>query len=456
MSKIFGTDGIRTEFGKFPLDVLSLNFLTIAVHSVLYGKERGIVLIASDNRISRFSIINMITSTLQFLGVKVLNIGIITTPCLAFLTNKMDVDYSIMVTASHNDYKYNGIKIFDNHGYKISDEKETQIESAFYHLLKNKKILDKFPISTDMLQKGDDVSCEIKLYKDYVINSFAEKIKLSDNFSVDLDCANGSISSLIRDIIDPFIKNVRYLNNDNDGLKINQNCGALFPKIVSNSINKHSSSLGVAFDGDGDRIVVCTREGGIVTGDQLIASIAVFHKEKYGLSDAIVSVVSSSNLSDYLYSKGINCVCVDVGDKNITRAMMEHNIKIGGERSGHIILPESINKSADAIIVFMKILEMYSFYGEKFIDMMTKFKESVRIEYDYYHDVSDIDSMISSDEFTLLCRNMENDLGQTGRVFIRKSGTENNLIRIIIESDKFDNIALLDPYLGRIIEFFQS
>ena len=352
--KLFGTDGVRGKAGEF-LDVITV--IKLAQAAGIYFRKHSTtnkILVGKDTRRSGYMIENALVSGLTSVGYNVIQIGPMPTPAIAYLTESMRCDAGIMISASHNPFEDNGIKFFDNHGNKLSVESEKEIEKIFN--------------DDDLLQQNQAVEKEIGSSKriDDVIGRYIVVIKSSfpkdltlKGLRIVLDCANGAAYKVAPTILEELGADVITINNKPNGFNINDNCGAMHPENVSNLVREYRADIGLALDGDADRLVVIDENGDIVDGDNLLGALSVYLKEENLLEgDACVATVMSNKaLEDYLEKHKIKLLRSDVGDKYVLEVMKKNGVNFGGEQSGHIIFSDAA-KTGDGLASALQVLAL--------------------------------------------------------------------------------------------------
>lgn len=406
---LFGTDGIRGTYGKEITP--SLAFRCGCATSNLCKRKR--VLIAKDTRTSGDVLSLSLTNGLLSSGVDVLDIGIAPTPVVSFLVDKLNCDYGIMITASHNPKEDNGIKFFSSDGYKISEKEENEIEKFF--AFNNFSTYDK-------LGKYKYCPSKVNLYKNYLLQ--INKFKL--DLKIVVDCSYGATYALAKKIFPAICEKVHFVCCKNNGMKINEKCGALHPENLKHQIKKFDADLGFAFDGDGDRIVCCDKYGNILDGDDILSilSLSLHKNEKF----IVGTIMSNKGFEEYLSSLGLTLLRSDVGDKFVAQIMKEKNLSLGGEPSGHIII-KNLAKTGDGILTACTILKTLFDKNEK-ISKLIKYKK--------YHQV--FKNIKVNNKYRILNDQILNEkfikikesLNGVGRIVLRASGTE-EVLRIMCE-----------------------
>ncbi len=429
MGELFGTDGIRGRANEYPITPemsLRLGKAIASVFGSMEGVKKKRVIIGKDTRLSGYMIETALTSGLISMGMDVYLVGPMPTPAVALLTKSMISCAGIMITASHNPAEDNGIKIFGSDGYKLSDALEGQIEK----LVLSKE--DIAPVDAESLGKAyriDDVGGR---YIEYVKSS-VNNMDLSGIRAV-LDCANGAAYHLSPILMKELGVEVIKEYVTPDGLNINDNCGATYADRLSDSVLKYRADCGIALDGDADRIIFVDHLGHVVDGDQLIAICALAMQKEGKLTGNKIAVTKMSNmgLHKLMEENGIQVVVSDVGDRNVIAAMKEHDIKLGGEQSGHIIFGD-YSTTGDGTIGALRVLKLIKQSGltlRKLASVMTIFPQELAGVM-----VKKKPALNTLPGLTGLIADCEKELKGEGRCILRYSGTENKL-RILVEAKK--------------------
>lgn len=419
MTKYFGTDGIRGIVNKD----LTHDIAFRCGNALAQSKKNAKILIGGDTRNSRDYIISSFVSGAIIGGAEVTNIGICTTPGISYITAHSDFDYGVVISASHNPPEFNGIKIFDTNGIKLSDIAEEKLESKFNSITyKSNKYIGKYYHNTKIVNK----------YINYLVSCCSEQ--LSD-ICIVIDTSNGASYKIAPKVFRTLGAKVICINNKDDGDKINKMCGATHPQTLSSYIKKHHADIGFAFDGDADRIIACDEMGNIIDGDIILFTLAKYLKSIGKLhGDSVVATVQTNQgLKEQLQNENINLIRTKVGDKYVIEKMNELNINLGGEKSGHIILKDYIS-TGDGILTALKLCEILIKTGTKF-SSLTHVDLYPQFEINYKTINKDI--IMANNLLSRKIAEIEKLLNTNGRVIVRKSGTEPK-IRIMVESkDKY-------------------
>ncbi len=408
-SKLFGTDGIRGKAGEFPI-LPELAFKAGTAFAGYYPEKR--ILIAMDTRESSPALAGALYAGLSAGGANPVHGGILPTPVLAFSVANMDFSGGVMITASHNPYTDNGLKFFAGDGRKISPDFQNSLETE---ILDNKIIpnVNKPPYSADQ-----DSLSEEKILDRYLNHLFSLLPVDTVTMRIPLDCANGAGERLLR-----FVNRVAHppfelFNAWPNGKNINLNCGAAQPdKMKSNS---------AALDGDGDRILFKDSQGRLITGDHIL----MFFADTLKLKSIVGTVMTNQAVAQFAEKRNISFYRTDVGDRFVRELMDQHHAPLGGETSGHIIF-DNLNITGDGFAIYLQVLALLSREKITLSDLFDRYPMMPQTLLNL--PVSEKTPFDAIPEFPELIQKMENELGQTGRIFPRYSGTE-NLLRILIES----------------------
>ena len=421
MRKLFGTDGIRGKANEFPMTpelalklgkAIALNFSNGNAPKVVIGK---------DTRLSGYMLETALTSGLVSMGAEVFLVGPSPTPAIAKLTNSLNADVGIVLSASHNPAEDNGIKLFDSGGYKLSDEAEHKIEKL---VLSDKEIKTQNGIGK--AHRVDEAQGRyIEFAKSTIKNTNLNGLK------VVLDCANGAAYTVAPKIFTELGAEVITLSVVPDGNNINDNCGALFPEKMSEEVKKQNADVGIAFDGDADRAIICNEKGEVVHGDAILALAAVELKKRNKLAKntCVVTVMSNLGLHKYLEKNNIKTVSVKVGDRYVIEEMNKHNYSFGGEQSGHVVFGD-YTTTGDGIISGLQLLRLLKATGKKLSELVSPFEFYPQVLVNI--DVKEKTPLEELPQVMEKIKETERALGEKGRVLVRYSGTE-NVARIMVE-----------------------
>ncbi|MEZ7819296.1 MAG: phosphoglucosamine mutase [Candidatus Azotimanducaceae bacterium] len=425
--KYFGTDGIRGRVGTYPITPEFCLRLSWAVGKVFAGQDRRArVLVGKDTRISGYMLESVIQSGLASAGADVSLLGPMPTPAIAYLTRTLGADAGIVISASHNPYYDNGIKFFDRHGSKLSDAVEQEIEAT----------LDTFMVCEDSQSLGrasritDAPGRYVEFCKSCVSSDFSLR-----GMRIVVDCANGATYGVAAKVFEELGADVVLIFADPDGFNINENCGSTHPENLRQRVVAENADLGIAFDGDGDRLVMVDHEGSIVDGDEIIFGIAQSRKLNKKLKGGVVgTVMSNFGLEKALEGLSIPFLRANVGDRHVLELMKKKKWVIGGEPSGHILTMD-LTTTGDAIVAALQVLvAMKSGAGDQqsLKELVTGMHKVPQILLNV--EVASPGLVAQSDPMQAAINEQSKVLEGRGRVLVRASGTE-PLLRVMVEGD---------------------
>ncbi len=443
MGKLFGTDGVRGVANIDLTPELAFEIGRAGAYVISKGKK-GKVLVGKDTRSSGDMLEAALTAGICSMGLDVESVGVIPTPAVAYLTRKYEAVAGVVISASHNPGEYNGIKFFSGDGLKLPDSTEEEIEDI---LLNKREIADR-PIKDKVgrVYINDRASTDYKEFLKSVI-----KIDLT-GLKVAMDCGHGALYKIGPEIIQELGGSVVAINTSPNGMNINLACGSTKPELVQKLVIKEKADLGVAFDGDADRIIAVDEKGSIIDGDHILAICGRYLNNSGRLNKKTIvgTVMTNMGLDKYLEKEGMNIVKTAVGDRYILEEMLKEGYVLGGEQSGHIIFLEH-NTTGDGLATGLHLLEVMINSGEKASELnrlvenfpQVLFNAKVDNSYKYkYMEIPEI-----KDEVNRIEQMFE---GQ-GRVLIRPSGTE-PLVRVMIEGKDIDLITKVAKDLVDFIE----
>ena len=448
MKRLFGTDGIRGTVNSFPLDQKTLNCIGIALADHLDSLLSPCILIGRDTRDSGQWILDCLAQSFVQKGIKTIHdVGVITTPGLSYLTCLHRYDMGIMISASHNPYHDNGIKIFSNDGFKLDDEKESQIEQKVF------SYIDTFSVSNNP-QNGQTHKKE-NLVEDYVNFLRDQTVRDLSSVKLGLDVCNGSAYSIAPKVFSDLGAVVTVINKHPDGFNINRNCGSLHLEGLRKLVIENQLDFGIAFDGDADRCLMVTGSGRIFDGDYILYALACDLKEHGKLlgGKVVGTIMTNFAAEKALTKQGIELVRSAVGDRNVLIDMLKSGSVLGGEPSGHIIL-RALHNTGDGILTGIKLTELLCRTGLALDDVLQAYKP-----YPQVLDGLKVTRKISIQESPQLSRLIEtarDDLRDSGRMVVRYSGTE-PLLRIMAEGQEIQKVKnTVEKLKNKIGLFFEA
>jgi len=422
----FGTDGIRGTVNTESLNSEIALKLGLAAGKIFTrGNHKHRVLIGKDTRISGYMLESALESGFTSSGMDVFLTGPIPTPAVAHLTQALRADLGVMITASHNTYEDNGFKLFGPDGYKLTDEKQTEINE----LMNRSDIMslqDKNQIGA--ARRVDDA---LSRYIEFAKASFPNSMRL-DHLKIVLDCANGAAYKVAPMIFWELGADVIVIGDKPNGRNINQDCGSTKTKALRKKVIDENADLGIAFDGDGDRLAIIDENGDQVNGDHLLAMIALSLKKKNLLKNnkVVSTIMANLSLENYFDSIDLKLIRANVGDRYVIEEMLNSGSNFGGEPSGHLIIND-FSTTGDAIISSLQVLSLMIEENKSISNLTNLFP---LISQKHYEHISDDKKDISNSHLENLSKEMKEKIGNEGRVIIRKSGTE-PLIRVMIETN---------------------
>lgn len=446
MGRLFGTDGVRGVANKDLTNELAMQIGSAAATVLLKEakSKKPTVIIGKDTRASGDMLEAALTAGLCSVGCNVLSVGVVPTPAIAYLVGEYECEAGIMISASHNPCEYNGIKIFQKTGYKLDDSIEDEIESI---ILDSSKSQD--------LKIGGDVGNRLyskTAVKDYINHVVSTAATRFDGLKIALDCANGSASVCAKEIFTALGAKCYMLSDTPDGTNINDDCGSTHPEELMRFVKDAGLDLGLAFDGDADRMLAVDENGELVDGDKVIAICAKNMKEEGRLAKdtAVVTVMSNMGFFKFCEDNGIKCAKTAVGDRYVLEKMLKDGYNIGGEQSGHVIfldyattgdgelsgvqLVQTVVKSGKKLSELAKIMSVYP-------QVLINVKVSAEGKQKY-----------NNDEYIIAAtQKAEMELMGDGRVLVRVSGTE-PLVRVMLEGKDIEHITRLGNEIAQVVK----
>lgn len=441
--KLFGTDGVRGKAGSFLTAGLAMK---VAMAAGIYFKKNAVnkkILIGKDTRTSGYMIENAIVAGLTAIGYDVIQIGPMPTPAIAFITESMRCDAGIMISASHNSFEDNGIKFFDAHGNKLSSEVEKTIED----ICNNQEMLDAAQVTSKDIGKAKRIDDVIGRYIVQLKNSFPRNMSLN-GMRIVLDTANGAGYKVGPTVLEELGADVVTLHNSPNGYNINEDCGALHTRDLCENVLMFRADLGIALDGDADRLVVVDERGEVVDGDQLLGALGAYLNDEGLLKGGgiVSTVMSNQGLDDYMNSKDLKLFRSDVGDKNVLDVMHKEKINFGGEQSGHVIMHDYA-KTGDGLVSALQVLALIISSKKKASQVLRPFPL-------YPQKLTNINIKTKKplDKIDGLEEKLEALDKQNIRHLVRYSGTENKL-RILLEGK---DAKQMNKAMDEVVAFFEK
>lgn len=426
--KLFGTDGIRGTANLDPMTAETALKLGMAAGThFTRGNHRHMVVIGKDTRLSGYLLEPALTAGFIAVGMDVVLLGPLPTPAVAMLTRSLRADLGVMISASHNPYQDNGIKLFGPDGFKLSDEDEIEIEHKMFNGL------DSYRVGSDHLGKAKRLDDAVGRYIEYAKSSFPRGLRL-DGLKIVVDCANGAAYKVAPTVLWELGAEVVPVAVTPDGFNINKDCGSLHTEALRTQVVAHGAHLGIALDGDADRVVLCDEHGTIIDGDQVMGLIGASWKRSGLLrgNAVVATVMSNMGLEKFLAGQGIDLHRTGVGDRYVLERMRKDGFNVGGEQSGHIILSDH-STTGDGLVAALQVLAAIIESGKAASEVLHLFDpfpqvlKNVRV-------AGKPEDVLAQAKVKDAIAEGENRLKGSGRVLIRKSGTE-PLIRVMAEGE---------------------
>ncbi len=431
MKKLFGTDGVRGVANVYPMTTeMAMQIGRAAAYMFKNGNRRHRIVIGKDTRLSGYMIENALVAGICSMGVDVLQVGPLPTPGIAYITSSMRADAGVVISASHNPFQDNGIKFFFKDGFKLPDEIELKIEKLIF----SEKIDSLRPVATEV-GKAYRIDDAVGRYVVFLKSTFPKDLDLS-GMKIVLDCANGAAYKVAPAVLEELGAEVIPLGVKPNGTNINAGCGSLHPEVMSEAVKANRADLGIALDGDADRVIFVDEFGNSVDGDQIMAICAtdMIRQKKLRKNTLVATVMSNMGLDIAMRRAGGKVIKTAVGDRYVVEEMVRGGYNLGGEQSGHMIFLDH-NTTGDGMLSALQLLAIIRRSGRTLSElaevMIPLPQVLVNVRVAEKKDVKDIPSVAG------LIRDVEEKLGHEGRILIRYSGTE-PLLRIMLEGqDKY-------------------
>ncbi|MCL1142330.1 phosphoglucosamine mutase [Shewanella gaetbuli] len=444
--KFFGTDGIRGRVGQFPMTADFALKLGYAAGKILAAKGTKEVLIGKDTRSSGYMLESAIEAGLSAAGVNVALAGVLPTPAVAYLTSTFRADAGVVISASHNPFYDNGIKFFSNTGTKLFAKDEEAIEALLAELIDSNTMPCIDPGQLGKVRRIGDAQGR---YVEFCKGTFPKELSLV-GLKIVVDCANGAAYQVAPAVYRELGAKVIAINSSPNGININAECGATHMTSLQQAVIEHQADVGIALDGDADRVMLVDHQGKVVDGDEILFILAEALSKSGKLKGGVVgTLMSNLGLEQSLANRNIPFVRANVGDKYVVEQLLKNNWLIGGENSGHILALNHAT-TGDAIVASLKVLKvmvMNKLSLETLKQGMQKFPQvliNVRLE------KSPADSVLSHPSVIQAVRMAEENLGNDGRVLLRKSGTE-PLIRVMVEAKRLEQTKQQAEFIADVV-----
>ncbi len=438
--RYFGTDGIRGLANKHPMtSEVALKVGMAAGKLFQTGSHRHRVVIGKDTRLSGYMLEAALMSGFTSVGVDVFLLGPMPTPAVAMLTRSLRADIGVMISASHNKYEDNGIKLFDPDGYKLSDEMELEIE----------RLIDSdtrtLLASADSIGRATRVESAQERYIEFAKRTLPKNLKLT-GLRIVIDCANGAAYKVAPEALWELGAEVIKIGVEPNGRNINDKCGSTAPDLLVSKVKEFRADIGIALDGDADRVVIVDEKGQIVDGDQLMAVIAEsWHRRgKLSAGGVVATVMSNLGLERYLKSQGLGLVRTPVGDRYVVEHMRKHGYNVGGEQSGHIVLSD-FTTTGDGLVSALQVLACVVATGKPVSEVCARFTPLPQVLKNVRYANG---KPLEDTRVRKAIEGAQQKLGEKGRIVIRPSGTE-PVIRVMAEGD---DETLVNAVVGDIVD----
>ena len=443
MGKYFGTDGVRGVANSELTPELAFKVGRFGGYVLTKDKERPKVLIGRDTRISGHMLEGALVAGLLSIGAEVMRLGVISTPGVAYLTKAMDAEAGVMISASHNPVEDNGIKFFGGDGFKLSDEQELEIE----RLMDQPEDHLPRPVGADLGMVNDYFEGGQK-YLQFLKQSADEDFT---GIHVALDCAHGATSSLATHLFADLDADVSTMGTSPNGLNINDGVGSTHPEALAEFVKEKGADVGMAFDGDGDRLIAVDEKGNIVDGDQIMYICAKYLKSEGRLTDNTVVSTGMSNLGFYkaLEAEGIKSVQTAVGDRYVVEAMKKDGFTFGGEQSGHLIFLD-YNTTGDGLLSAIMLMNTIKMTGKPLSELAAEMQKFPQLLLNVK--VTDKHKVTENEKVKAVIEEVEKEMNGDGRILVRPSGTE-PLVRVMAEAKTKE---LCEKYVGRIADVVKA
>lgn len=437
--RYFGTDGIRGEIGTYPMTPDFVLKLGWAAGKVLANQKNPLVVIGKDTRISGYMLESALEAGLVAAGVNIRLLGPMPTPAIAYLTKTFRASAGIVVSASHNPYQDNGVKFFSSNGTKLADETELAIESYLEQ--------DIVTVKSSKLGKVVRVDDATGRYIEFCKRALPSDIKL-EGLKIVVDCANGATYHVTPHILSELGADLITVANSPNGLNINHECGATSLDMLSKQVVLHEADLGIALDGDGDRLMMIDHTGAVIDGDEILAIITKHRmNDETSGQDIVGTLMSNLGLEQSIEGMGLNFHRANVGDRYVMEKLIENNGILGGESSGHIIIRDRI-ETGDGTIAALQVLRAVIETGRSLHELkhvMTKYPQTL-----INVDLSGSVDVESNNQIQQAVNDAETQLGKRGRVLLRASGTQ-PLIRVMVEGQDENETAMLAAGIAEVV-----
>jgi phosphoglucosamine mutase len=445
MKKLFGTDGVRGVANVYPMTIeMAMQIGRAAAYIFKNGKRRHRIVIGKDTRLSGYMLENALVAGICSMGVDVLQVGPLPTPGIANITSSMRADAGVVISASHNPFQDNGIKFFSSDGFKLPDEMELRIEELIF----SGKIDSLRPIATEV-GKAYRIDDAVGRYVVFLKSTFPKDLDLS-GLKIVLDCANGAAYKVAPAVLSELGAEVIAIGVKPNGTNINDGCGSLHPTVISEAVKEHRADLGIALDGDADRVIFVDEFGNEVDGDHIMAICAtdLLMQNKLRNNTLVATVMSNMGLDIALKKAGGRVVKTAVGDRYVVEEMQKGGYNLGGEQSGHMIFLDH-NTTGDGVLSALQVLAVMQRESRRLSELAEVMIPLPQVLINVR--VAEKKDVMTIPEVAELIRNIEGKVKDEGRILIRYSGTE-PLLRIMLEGQDKYQITAWARQIGELVE----
>lgn len=444
MKKLFGTDGVRGVANQNPMTTeMAMRIGRAAAHIFRDSPRRHRIVIGKDTRLSGYMIESALTSGFCSMGMDVLLVGPVPTPGIAFLTRSLRADAGVVISASHNPFEDNGIKFFGRDGFKLPDEVERKMEELIFS-----GAVDNIRPTASEIGKAFRIDDAVGRYNEFVKSSIPRGLDLA-GLRIVVDSANGAAYKIGPRILMELGADVISLYDQPNGLNINQGCGSLFPEVICRAVVANKAHIGIAFDGDADRVILCDEKGTAVDGDAVMAvcALQMMKEGRLRQNTLVATVMSNLGLELAMQKAGGRLVRAAVGDRYVMEKMLEGGYNLGGEQSGHIIFLDN-NTTGDGLISALQVLAIMKQTGSPLSGLAACMKTYPQVLVNVK--VRERKDLLSIPEIAKRAGEIEKKLEGSGRLLLRYSGTEPK-VRVMLEGENQDEIQALANDLAGII-----
>ncbi len=444
MGRLFGTDGVRGVANAELTPELAFKLGKAGAHVLSKNSKRPVVLIGKDTRLSGDMLEDALSAGILAVGGNVIKVGVLPTPAIAHLVKAYHADAGVVISASHNPFEYNGIKFFNGEGFKLDDSVEDEIEDIILRNIEVNKNITGEKLGR-CLEADDDAADRYAAFLESTIDVDIKGIKLV------LDCANGAAYKVAEMVYSDLGADITVIGNEPDGVNINDKCGSTHPEKLQKEVVKQGAFLGLAYDGDADRLIAVDEKGRIIDGDKLICICAAMMKQKGQLPEDLVTATVMSNIGFHKYMESMGCK-VDVtavGDRYVLESMLKTGCHIGGEQSGHIIFLNHTT-TGDGILSSLQLLQAILLSGKKPSELSDEIEIFPQVLKNAKVKNENKEKYKTDPVVAEAIAKVEKELEGLGRVLIRPSGTE-PLVRVMLEGQDVDHITQLAEDLAVLL-----